>query len=138
MINGVSSKNYPYKYDCFKDSKDDLVGEVEYRDYKVLIYMDDYGQQYYCKIDNEEIGFGAYNTWWLEDLLSIIDNKLDVYYRFENEYFGARLEWFENDAFRDLGLYYRNRLIKVFTKEEVNEDTIIEISKFILNNYIKE
>ena len=146
---GVSTSGHIYIVKNYKKKEDDTsinhVAEiVEYRGYDVAINIDSPGQQFYCVIDGEEYSFGAYNTYYIDDLCSIIDNKLDVIYSFKDRYFGCRLAWFENDYERDIGLYYRNRLVKVFiagrdyklTEEE--KQNIIEKSKLILNKFVKE
>ena len=145
----VSTSGHIYIVKNYKKKKDDtspnhIAEIVEYRGYEVAINIDFPGQQFYCVIDGEEYSFGAYNTYYIDDLCSIIDNKLDVIYSFKDKYFGCRLAWFENDYERDIGLYYRNRLVKVFPAgrdyklSEERKQNIIEESKLILNKFVKE
>lgn len=59
-----------------------FVETYTYRGISVDIYNDDYGQQFYCTLFGEEVGFGAFNLNYREDLEYLIDEKLDVITRF--------------------------------------------------------
>lgn len=59
-----------------------FVETYAYRGISVDIYNDDYGQQFYCTLFGEEVGFGAFNLNYREDLEYLIDEKLDVITRF--------------------------------------------------------
>lgn len=100
---------------AIKDDKD-LVTFVNYRGYNVPIYLDEQAQQFYCYWENQKLDFGAYNMEYASDLEGMIDRKLDVIYTFDKDsgYFGARLEWFDNNGNRDIKLLYRGRILKVF------------------------
>ena len=127
----------PKEWTC----EDGPVSIITYRGFVVPIYSDDPGQQFYCKLDDEEIGFGAYNMNYQEDLKYLIDRKLDVIYVFDQPYFGARLEYFYNGGFRDIQLIYRNRTLKVFVLPEnylLKDDTkvwLINTAREILNDF---
>lgn len=101
------------------------VTRVEYRGFSIPIYQDDEGQQFYCIWEGQELGFGAYNTDFVDDLKDLIDRKLDIVYTFDLEsgFFGARLEWFDNAGNRDIRLLYRGRILKVFLIETVKSST---------------
>lgn len=128
------------------EAGEQYIAEVHYRGYTVPIYLDNEGQQFYCYLDGQEVDFGAYNTNYVEDLEYLIDTKLDVISTFSEypEYFGARLEWFDNNGFRDIQLLYRGRILEVFLStspefkltEEV-KDQLIERSLVILRKLIE-
>lgn len=87
-----------------------------YRGISVDIYNDDYGQQFYCTLFGEEVGFGAFNLNYREDLEYLIDEKLDVITRFPKSprFRGACLRWFNNGEYRDIKLTYKQRILKIF------------------------
>ena len=109
----------------------------EYRGVKAEIWNDDYGQQKIVKFvndpifGNQEIGLGCYNFAYKDDIDYIIDQKLDTIYRFELPYFGAKIEWFDNNGYRDIRLVYRNRILKIFLTPETYVLTDIEKQKII-------
>ena len=127
----------PKEWTC----EDGPVSIITYRGFVVPIYSDDNGQQFYCKFNNEEIGFGAYNTNYQDDLKYLIDNSLDTIHVFEQPYFGAKLEYFNNGGFRDIQLRYRYRILKVFILPEnylLKDDTrvwLINTAREILNDF---
>lgn len=105
------------------------VSIFKYRGITVPIYLDDYGQCYYAKLENEEISFGSFNTNWQEDLKYLINQKLDLI-MFIGEYPGAKLEWFDNGcSYRDIRLVYKSRTLKVFLVYDEHEITEISIAK---------
>lgn len=112
-----------------------------YRGISVDIYNDDYGQQFYCTLFGEEIGFGAFNLNYREDLEFLIDEKLDVITRFpkSQKFLGSCLRWFDNGGYRDIKLTYRQRLLKVFlvgNPEKVNLKQLESDSEKILAKII--
>lgn len=115
----------------------------EYRGFKVPVYLDDYGQQYYIKFDGEEVGLGTYNLNYESEIESIIDHKLDFICTFD-KYPGAVLSWFFNGYNdRDIKLSYRSRTLKVFLVVDESQvvashyKDIIKESKEILEKYVK-
>ena len=54
------------------------MAELDYRGYHVDFLFDDAGQQAIAEFDNEIISFGAYNTWYKDEMKDIIDRKLDT------------------------------------------------------------
>lgn len=59
------------------------LGECEYlytyiyRGEIIDVFLDDYGQQYIFVVDKEEYSCGAYNTYIKDDIMYIVDKKLD-------------------------------------------------------------
>lgn len=118
------------------------VSIVKYRGYTVPIFYDDHGQQFWCKIDDEEFGFGSFNTSWKEDLYYLIDNRLDFICDIE-EFPGAHLKWFFNGLYenRDIQLTYKTRILKVYVVKDdfkLTDESLQRIKKDcveILKNY---
>lgn len=109
-----------------------------YRGISVDIYNDDYGQQFYCTLFGEEVGFGAFNLNYREDLEYLIDEKLDVITRFP-KFRGSCLRWFNNGGYRDIKLVYKQRILKIFlvgNPEKVNFEQLRIDSEKILAKII--
>ena len=115
-----------------------FVETYEYRGISVDIYNDDYGQQFYCTLFGEEVGFGAFNLNYREDLEYLIDEKLDVIARFP-KFHGSCLRWFDNGGYRDIKLVYKQRILKIFlvgNPEKVNFEQLRIDSEKILAKII--
>lgn len=111
-----------------------FVETYTYRGISVDIYNDDYGQQFYCTLFGEEVGFGAFNLNYREDLEYLIDEKLDVITRFP-KFHGSSLRWFDNGGYRDIKLVYKQRILKIFLvgdPEKVNFEQLKIDSEKIL------
>jgi len=124
--------NYEFKEESPIQGKDaaDQISTIYYRNFIIPIYMDDPGQQFYCKLEDEDIGFGAFNTNYKDDIIYLVDSKLDFIYSFADDYHGAKLEWFANAQYRDIRLVYRSRVLKVFTifgKFQLTEDKVRDL-----------
>lgn len=127
--------------DAEKYSKitDDYVRTIEYRGFKIPIYRDDDGQQFYAAFPSEKykgtwdiLGFGAFNMNYEDDVRYLIDQRLDVIYTFSYPYFGAVLEYFDNVGYRDIRLKYRRRTLKVYavlSDEAKLSDATLEMIK---------
>ena len=104
-----------------------VVDTLDYRGIHVDFYDDDYGQQVYTYFDNKEIGFGAYNMSYKEDIKYLIDKKLDTIYEFDLDsgYLGTCISWFDNNGWEDIKITYRTRTLKVINTEKRREDIII-------------
>lgn len=126
--------NYTWKYTDVEDK--DSVTTIDYRGFSVPVYIDEVGQSYYCKFDGEEVSFGSFNTSFIDDIHYLVDEKLDVIYKFpKGHFFGAKLKWFDNAGFRDIQLTYRQRILKVWLVEDssaVNEQNLIQEAEQIL------
>lgn len=115
-----------------------FVETYTYRGISVDIYNDDYGQQFYCTLFGEEVGFGAFNLNYREDLEYLIDEKLDVITRF-SKFHGSCLRWFNNGGYRDIKLIYKQRVLKIFlvgNPEMVNFEQLQTDSEKILAKII--
>lgn len=113
------------------------VSIFKYRGYEVEIFIDDYGQQFYCYLDGEEIGFGAFNTEYKEDLKYLIDKKLDFIDYVSG---GGILEWFDNGNYRDIKLSYHGRIIKIFLVSGIAKISSEDLEKIKLegSEFIKK
>lgn len=115
-----------------------FVETYTYRGISVDIYNDDYGQQFYCTLFGEDVGFGAFNLNYREDLEYLIDEKLDVIARFP-KFHGSCLRWFNNGGYRDIKLVYKQRILKIFlvgNPEKVNFEQLRIDSEKILAKII--
>lgn len=92
------------------------IDSLSYRGHTVKFYEDIPGKQIIAIWKDKIFEFGLYNTMYKDDMKMVIDAELDVITRFEEQpaFHGARLEYFQNEAFSDVRLIYRGRLLKVF------------------------
>lgn len=85
------------KKNKFNLNKKDIADSMDYRGFHLDFYVDDYGQQFYTKFNNEIISFGSYNSCYKEDSKCIIDKYLDEIptnsWDLKSPYFGAKLTW---------------------------------------------
>lgn len=103
--------------------EDELIKNFTYRGFTYPIYLDDYGQCFYTIMDGETISFGSFNTEYEDALRHLIDKKLDTIETYDH---GSHLSWFFNGyGDRDIGLYCRSRLIKIWL---VNDDRLVSIN----------
>ena len=114
----------------------DCVTTVDYRGFSVPVYIDEAGQSYYCHFNGEDVSFGSFNTSFIDDIHYLVDEKLDVIYKFpKGHFFGAKLKWFDNAGHRDIQLTYRLRILKVWLVEDasaVNTENLINEADQIL------
>lgn len=90
---------------------------INYRGYELGIWNDDAGQQFYTYINDDEIGFGSFNTDFQDDLEFLVDMRLDFIFDYGDldlELFGGHLQWFDNGGHRDIKLVYRQRILKIW------------------------
>lgn len=110
-----------------------VVDSLDYRGFHVDFLNDDYGQQVYTIWEGAELGFGAYNTMYKEDMKGLIDNKLDVVSYFEDlrdeKIYGARLEWIKGKE-NTLVLTVRGEILKTFEIVRVSV-TDVEIREIL-------
>lgn len=122
-------------------NESNFVETYTYRGISVDIYNDDFGQQFYCTLFGEEVGFGAFNLNYRDDLEYLIDEKLDVITRFPRspKFHGSCLRWFDNGGHRDIKLTYRQRILKVFLvgdPDSINFEKLESESEKILDKLI--
>lgn len=55
----------------------DYVETIVYRGQSVPVFIDDYGQCFYCIFNNEEIAFGSFQSEYEDDVRHLIDYELD-------------------------------------------------------------
>ena len=108
----------------------EIIDTLDYRGEHVDFYMDDPGQQIYTVFEGEEIGFGAYNFNYKNDMKYMIDRKLDLITDFpeliQEGVYGAELRWFDNSGWDDIKLTYKGRIIKIYTVGNRNATYINE------------
>lgn len=122
-------------------NESNFVETYTYRGISVDIYNDDFGQQFYCTLFGEEVGFGAFNLNYRDDLAYLIDEKLDVITRFPRspKFHGSCLRWFDNGGHRDIKLTYRQRILKVFLvgdPDSINFEKLESESEKILDKLV--
>jgi len=74
--------------DCFdnfrpmpmKIEQEEYIETIHYRDRSIPIFLDDYGQCFYCIMDNKVMGFGSFQDNYEEEVKAIIDHELDRNY----------------------------------------------------------
>lgn len=92
----------------------EIVEQLDYRGQHLYFYFDEPGQQIYTIFNNEEIGFGTFNTDYIVDAKYIVDKYLDnlpTGWTIRSPYFGATLSWFKNKRTNmwNLKLVYRSQ-----------------------------
>lgn len=105
-----------------------------YRGIEVPLYEDVSGRQVVAIWNNRLYELGYFNTTYQDDLKLIIDDDLDTISRFE-EYpnlYGSKLEYFQNKDNRDIRLFYRGRLLKVWL-DPLDLSIILEEAIELLN-----
>ena len=55
----------------------EYVETIVYRGQYVPVFLDDYGQCFYCIFNNEEISFGSFQSEYEDDVRHLIDYELD-------------------------------------------------------------
>lgn len=126
--------------------KNEPVTIFKYKNKEVPIFFDEQGQQYYCYLDNTFLGFGTLNNDFEEDLKYLIDDTLDLIYTFSGDLIGGELRWIINGRYRDIGVMYRKRLLKVFCigkddpeftdLPECMRDHIMQTANKVLTDYL--
>lgn len=69
LVTCLDESQYPQ---IIKSEDKDLIGYVDVFDFFYPIYLDDYGQCYYTKIEDKEHSFGTYNTEIIQELVSLV------------------------------------------------------------------
>ena len=62
--------------DTFKIELEDYVETITYRGVSVPVFLDDYGQCFYCIYNNKVMGFGSFQTEYEDEIKDIIDYDL--------------------------------------------------------------
>ena len=70
LFEGVGDK-------LMKFEKLEYVETVVYRGQSVPVFLDDYGQCFYCIFNNEEIAFGSFQCEYEDDVRHLIDYEMD-------------------------------------------------------------
>lgn len=56
----------------------DYVETIEYRGQLVPVFVDDYGQCFYCIYDNREFSFGSFQCDYEDEVKSLVDHDLEA------------------------------------------------------------
>lgn len=59
-----------------KMEREDYVETIYYKGKAIPIFCDDYGQCFYCIMDNEVLSFGSFQTEYEDEVKSLIDHRL--------------------------------------------------------------
>lgn len=104
------------------------IDSLSYRGQTVKFYEDIPGKQIIALWKDRIFEFGLYNTMYKDDMKMVIDEDLDTITRFETQpaFYGAKLEYFQNEAFSDVRLVYRGRILKVFLNPQESGLRVIE------------
>ena len=124
-------KNKPTKY----ENKFCYIKTYSYRGYKIRVYNDDYGQQYYFYFNNQNHGCGAYNLDYEDCIRYEIDHYLDDYCCLEKDddrFFGAYLKYADHEHTK-MELAFRGKQFYVFDLNKHNEEEIRQLSLEMLN-----
>lgn len=70
LFRGVGNK-------LMKFEKMEYVETVVYREQHVPVFIDDYGQCFYCIYNNEEVAFGSFQSDYEDEVRHLIDYELD-------------------------------------------------------------
>lgn len=62
--------------DTFKIELEDYVETITYKGVSVPVFLDDYGQCFYCIFNNKVLGFGSFQSEYEDELKDIIDYDL--------------------------------------------------------------
>jgi len=68
----------------------EYVETIVYRGQCVPIFLDDYGQCFYCIFKNEEISFGSFQTEYEDDVRHLIDYELDKVVKLPSKSFNSK------------------------------------------------
>lgn len=60
-----------------KMESEEYIETITYRGISVPIFCDDYGQCFYCILDNEVVSFGSFQAEYEEEVKALIDYKID-------------------------------------------------------------
>jgi len=126
---------YIYKIGKTKPSKYEMkfnyLKTYKYRGYKIKVFNDDYGQQYYFYFNNECHGCGTYNFDYEGCIRYEVDHYLDDIFDFwdlDIKYAGARLK-FNNHEHTEILFTYRMDSLKIFFPNEDGTFDIEDIKK---------
>lgn len=107
------------------ETNSEVVEQLDYRGQHLDFYLDEPGQQIYTVFNNEEIGFGTFNTNYIADAKYIIDKYLDnlpTGWTIDSPYFGATLSWFKNKKTNMWNLRLNYRSQKPITTWDFRDD----------------
>ena len=110
---------------------------ITYREEEINFLSSVDGVQCFAQWRGKLWDLGLNNIYYKEDMCRAVDRALDLITDFRDypNFVGAKLEYFNNGAFRDIRLSYRGRLIKVFlVAGPVNETLLILESIKILKS----
>ena len=110
---------------------------IEYRDQEINFLSDPSGVQCFAQWQGKLWDLGLNNIHYKDDMCRAVDRTLDLITDFRNcpDFAGAKLEYFRNGDFRDIRLYFKGRILKVFlVAGPVNETFLISEAERILRS----
>ena len=120
-----------------------VVDEFEYRGYTLKFYEDLSGRQLVTVWKDLLFEFGRDNMSYRDDAKLLVDDYLDTLTRFPEypEFWGAKLEYFQNGSFSDLRLIYKGRILKLYlckssTRDPDLEAIVLKDAITVLHTYI--
>jgi hypothetical protein len=120
-----------------------VVDTLDYRGFTLEFYEDLSGRQLVTIWKGLLFEFGRDNMSYRDDAKLLIDDHLDTISRFEDkpEFWGAKLQYFQNGSFSDIRLIFKGRILKVYccssnSRSADTERAVIEDALFVLSNYV--
>jgi len=105
-----------------------VVDELEYRGQTLKFYEDLSGRQLVTIWKDLLFEFGRDNMSYREDAKLLVDEYLDTITRFRDipEFYGSKLEYFQNGSFSDIRLIHKGRVIKLYLCKSSTRDPALE------------
>jgi hypothetical protein len=120
-----------------------VVDTLDYRGFTLEFYEDLSGRQLVTIWKGLLFEFGRDNMSYRDDAKLLVDYHLDTITRFEDkpEFYGSKLEYFQNGSFSDIRLIFKGRILKVYccssnSRSPDTERAAIEDALFVLSNYV--
>lgn len=105
-----------------------VVDTLDYRGLTLEFYEDLSGRQLVTIWKGLLFEFGRDNMSYRDDAELLVDDYLDTISRFEDkpEFYGAKLEYFQNGSFSDIRLIFKGRVIKIYLCKSATRDSALE------------
>lgn len=120
-----------------------VVDTLDYRGFTLEFYEDLSGRQLVTIWKGLLFEFGRDNMSYRDDAKLLIDDHLDTISRFEDkpEFWGAKLQYFQNGSFSDIRLIFKGRILKVYCcssnlRSPDTERAAVEDALLVLSNYV--
>ena len=105
-----------------------VVDEFEYRGQTLKFYEDLSGRQLVTIWKDLLFEFGRDNMSYRDDAQLLVDDFLDTITRFPEipEFWGSKLEYFQNGSFSDIRLIHKGRVLKIWLLSSSFRDSKVE------------